>query len=169
MTTPTTNRLLDLVETAQSMIDAAAAVTTGRLQLTSPDEALERLAAGNAEAIACFRFELARQVASALVMMDPNVIAVFEDREQSDADREAQPAPRLEDPLRLWVQVRYRTAALSTVIDALNQALEQALTRVSENPPGNLIATVIVDDDDNRLVQVGSMRPGPAPKLLVRR
>lgn len=162
MHTPTTNKPLDLVETAHKMMNAAAAVTTGRLNLSSPEDALARLVDGDERAISNFRLELARQIASALLMMDPNVIAVFD-------GRDTLVSTALDDPLQLWVQVRHRTAALNTVIDALNQALAQAYTTISPNPPRNLVETIIIDDRDNRILNVGASRLSPAPVLLVER
>jgi hypothetical protein len=162
MGTPTTNKPLDLVETAHKMMNAAAAVTTGRLHLSSPEDALALLAHGDEQAISNFRLELARQIASALLMMDPHVVAVFE-------DRDTLVSTALDEPLRLWVQVRHRTAALNTVIDALNQALGQAFAVISPDPPRDLVETIIIDERDSRILNVRVSRLSPAPVLLVQR
>ena len=164
MSTPTRNKPLDLVETSRKMVDAAVAVTTGRLNLATPDDALVQLRTSDRRAVTSFRFELARQIASALLMMDSNVTAVFEDR-----DGGGQIPFALDAPLRLCVRVRFQTAALHTVIEALDQALGQAITLVTRDQPARLIEAIIVDDRDNRLLNVGSARPGSAPVLLVQR
>jgi hypothetical protein len=164
MSTPTRNTPLDLVETSQKMVDAAVAVTTGRLHLSSPDDALLRLRANDHQAVTSFRTEMARQIASALLMMDPNVTEVFEDQDYS-----RQASLEINASLRFCIRARYQTAALHTVIDALDQALRQAYTLLTQQQPARVIEAIIVDDRDNRLLNVGSVRTGPAPVLLVQR
>ena len=162
MNTQTRKQPLDLVETAQKMLDAAVAVTTGRLHLTSPGQSVGLLGDGDRLAVYYFRIELARQISGALLMMDPRVVAVFEDRHASGDIA-------LDESIRLWVQVKYRTAALNTVIDALNQALGQAYSGMFDLSPANAIETIILDDRDSRLLQAGIARLSPAPILLAQR
>ena len=160
---------LDLVDTTQRMIDAAAAVTTGRLHLSSPTETRFLLVEGDQLAVSYFRHELARQIAGALLMMDPNVIAVFEDRDHPESEDLIPPEIAIAEPLRLFVHVKCRTAALSMVIEALNQALSQAFTDLLDEPPQDLIETIIVDDRDRRLLEVRIDGFYPEPVLLATR
>jgi len=163
MTTRTRNKPLDLVETAHKMLDAAAAVTTGRLHLASPEEAVRHLKDGDPLAVYYFRHELARQIAGALLMMDSCVVAVFEDREGGRSG-----AYGLSDPLRLWVQVTYCTAALKTVIAALDEALGQAHEDLFGQPVSPVIKAIIVDAHDDGLLRAG-ITSFAAPVLLAHR
>lgn len=160
----TQRKPLDLIETTQKMIDAAAAVTTGRLHLSSPTETRFLLVEDDPLAVSYFRYELGRQIAGALLMMDPNVLAVFEDRDLCGHEDVS-----IGDPLRLFVQVTARTFALTTVIAALNQALGQAFLDLLPDAPEGLIEAIIVDDRDSRLLQIGVSGFRPAPVLLAGR
>jgi hypothetical protein len=157
------NTPLDLGEKAQKMVEAAVAVTTGRLHLRSPREALDRLHTDDPAAVAYFRYELARQIAAALLMMDSQVIAVFEDGDVLDGD------PGLTGPMRLVIQVRHRTAALRMVIGALDQALGQAFAEMVSEPPSNLIEAIVVDSCNSRLLEVRRDGLRLLPRLLTHR
>lgn len=157
---------VDLVETAVNMIDAAVAVTTGRLHCVSPQETRCRLVKNDPVAVSYFRFELARQVAVALVMMDPHVIAVFEDQDVPPGD-ELEPAEAsLTEPLRLFIEVEFQTAALRTLIDSLNEALGQTIRDILPVPPRGMIDAIIVDDGNSRLLRARAFGYRPAPLLL---
>ena len=164
MGSSTRNVPLDLIETAQAMLDASTAVTTGLLHLASPAEVVRLLSRGDQLALYYYRHELARQVASAVLMMDSRVVAVFEDRDAGAAG-----AVGIKEPLRLWVQVTQQTAALHTVLDALNEALGEAHAVLFGEAPDDAIDTIVVDEDDDRLLRAGITSSSSAPVLLVHR
>lgn len=158
--------LVDLVETADNMIDAAVAVATGKLHCTSPRDTRCRLVKGDPLAISYFRFELARQVAVALVMMDPHVIAVYEDQDVPPGD-ELEPAEAsLTEPLRLFIEVAFQTAALRSLIESLNEALAETISNILPVPPGGMIDAIVVDDGNSRLLRAKAFGYRPAPLLL---
>jgi hypothetical protein len=160
---------LDLVETASRMIDAAVAVTTGRLQRASVQETRQLLLRSDATALTYFRFELARQVAVMLVMMDPQVVAVFEDQDVPEAEEVAPPAPTLADPIRLIVHAEFETVALTALVRAVNDALSRAISDAFLQPPDRLVQTTIVDDRHNRLLRARAFGFRPAPIMLAAR
>ncbi|HLT21019.1 MAG TPA: hypothetical protein VKZ96_16295 [Thermomicrobiales bacterium] len=108
----------DLSELAPRIVQASAAVATGRLRLASPRDTLERLVNGDAEVIAQFRNELAHQIGSTLIWMDPHVIAVYQDPSSVPN--------KLDAPLCVIVHVENETAALRNLIPALGDALREA-------------------------------------------
>jgi hypothetical protein len=160
---------LDLVETTSRMIDAAVAVTTGRLQRSSVQETRQLLLHGDGAALTYFRFELARQVGVMLVMMDPHVIAVFEDQDPPDAEEVIPSAPSMSEPVRLIVLTEFATIALTALVRAVNDALSQALSDVLLQPPDGLMQTTIVDDQHSRLLRARAFGFRPAPILLAAR
>jgi len=152
----TTTRI-DLAELAPRMIQASAAVATGRLRLVSPGETFRRLAEGDADVVAQFRRELAHQVSSTLIWMDPHVIAVYQDP--------ATQPDRLDAPLRIIVHVKVETAALRNLIASIGEALREA--RVGGLPPLEhmSVEATIVDEhslqvaDRGYLVLQGHVEP----------
>ncbi len=102
-------------------------------------------------------------------MMDPHVIAVFEDQDVP-VERDVVVAEvDLTGPLRFVVQVEHRTAALNMVIEALDQALRQAFTDILPEPPRRLIEAIVVDNRDSRLLDVRMDGFRSLPKLLTHR
>ena len=128
--TDTDTAVLDLAESAPNMIEAAVAVTTGRLNLASPLEVRRRIVRGDATAIGYFRFELGRQVAAALLWMDRHVRAVYDEQDVPAGDEVAPEEPTLDQPLRLYVEVDVQTPALGAAVEALSEALSRALDSV---------------------------------------
>lgn len=163
------NLTVDLVDTASNMIDAAAAVVTGRHHLDSPRDVRARLLKGDALASSYFRFELSRQIASALLTMDPHVIAVYEDQDVPESEDVAPDEVTFEEPLRLFVEVEYETPALRAVIDALNEALSQAIGGLLPEPPRGYIEAIVVDERNRRLLRPRANGYRPAPILLAAR
>ncbi len=163
------NLTVDLVETASNMIDAATAVVTGRLHLASPRDVRALLLQGDPRASSYFRYELARQVAAALLTMDPYVIAVYEDQDVPESAEVAPAEATLEEPLRLFVEVEYETPALRTVISALDEALGQAIGGLLPEPPRGSIEAIVVDERNRRLLRPRANGYRPAPVLLIAR
>jgi hypothetical protein len=82
------------------MVNAAVAVATGKANLASTACTLARLREGDIEAANAFRHELARQVAAALLMLDPAVLEVYQEHTRAPSDANVGP---LALPLKLWV------------------------------------------------------------------
>jgi hypothetical protein len=164
-----TNATVDLVDTAGNMIDAAAAVVTGRLHLSSPQDVRTRLLKGDTLAIAYFRYELAIQVASALLAMDPHVIAVYEEQDVPASDDQPAEDATFTEPLRLFVEVENKTPALQAVIDSLNEALSHAVGGLLPEPPHGYIEAIVVDERNSRLLRPRAWGHRPAPALLASR
>jgi hypothetical protein len=169
MTRPSVGTTLDLVEMVDHMVGAAAAVTTGRLSLADPADARFHIVRGDPDALAYFRFELARQVAGVLVWLEPQVTAVFEEQTAPPGEELEPEPPTHTEPLRLIVQVESEPPTLRSVIDALNEAFRQVMFDVLPLPPGGLLRAVIVDADMAHLLRASAYGYRPAPLLLASR
>lgn len=160
---------VDLEKTTLNAIDAAVAVTTGRLRLASPQEVRSRLVKGDPAAVAAFRFELARQIAAVLLWTDPYVIAVYEEQEIPPGEELWAEDATLAEPLRLFVEVEILTPALHAVINALNQSLSRAMGGLLPEPPRGYIDATVIDDPNHRLLKPRARGYRPAPVLLAAR
>ncbi|MCO5176238.1 MAG: hypothetical protein M9890_04580 [Thermomicrobiales bacterium] len=157
---------VDLVDTTNNMIDAATAVTTGRLHLSAARDTRARLLKGDALALGYFRFELGRQIAAALLSMDAHVIAVYEEQDVPEAEDVLPESVPLDEPLRLFIEVEHETPVLRTVIDALNEALSQTIGELLPQPSDGYIAAIVIDDHNRRLLRPHTNGYRPAPILL---
>jgi hypothetical protein len=160
---------VDLEETVRNMVDAAVAVTTGRLHLASPADVRCRLVAGDAAAVSYFRFELARQIAAALLWMDARVVAVYQEQDVPEGEELAPAEPTFGEPLRILVHVEYQTPALRAVLDALNEGLTQVIGGLLSEPhPGHRghIHATVIDDPDSPLLRSRAYGFRPPPTLL---
>jgi hypothetical protein len=169
MTRPSVATTLDLVEMADHMVGAAAAVTTGRLNLADPADARFHIVRGDPEALSYFRFELARQVAGVLVWLEPRVTAVFEEQPAPPSEELELEPPTHTEPLRLIVQVENEPPTLRSVIDALNEAFRQVVFDVLPLPPGGLVHATIVDAGMAHLLRPRANGYRPTPLLLASR
>lgn len=164
----TAPRALDIERMSPKMIDAALAVTAGKLRLSSTAQAFCKLAAGDPAATGYFRYELARQVAGALLMIDRNVLAVYEEQDPVVEEIGADP-PQLFAPLRVLVRVRWETAALRPVLDDINSALSDALRESMGRPRAPFVVATVICDDDAWVVGSRDRLHRPAPQLLADR
>jgi hypothetical protein len=160
---------IDLEETSLNLVDAAVAVTTGRLRLASPRDARRRLIARDPLTVTYFRSELARQIAVTLLWIDPHVQAVYEDQDVPPGEELAPPDQTLAEPLRLFVEVAFQTPALAAVVTALNQALGAVLSEMMPQPPDDFLDVTVVNDTNRRLLRPRAWGYRPAPALLARR
>lgn len=145
----------------RNMVDAALAVTTGLMQLPSPVETRSALGQGQSEVVSTFRHELARQVASSLLMVDDFVYAIYEERLDGNDD--------LTRPFRIWVVARYRSSTLYATIDNLNDALMDAISDIAGKRLPALIQSFIVDERDSYLLRGREFWSGNEPVLLASR
>jgi hypothetical protein len=160
---------VDLADIAPHMVDAAVAVATGRLGLSVAADTRRRLIAGDADASMYFRFELARQVASLLLSLDSNVIAIYEEQEVPEAEEVAPLQPTMREPISLIVRVALRTSALDAIIRAIDAALSEALQRDLAELPADYLDVRIVTDRDARRLHPRAYGYRPAPVLLAAR
>ncbi|HUG15618.1 MAG TPA: hypothetical protein VMM78_11455 [Thermomicrobiales bacterium] len=157
---------VDLVDKAERMIEAAVAVTTGRMNLSAPWQARALLIQGNEAAIGYFRHELGQQIGSALLMMDPRVVAVYEDLDMPDSEEEIVLAPELVDPLRVVVHVENESPAIVALVRAIGDGLAHALRDALPHQPREYIAATYVTDASSRRLMARSNGYRPAPALL---
>ena len=160
---------VDLEKTAASAIDAAVAVVTGRLNLSSPQEVRQRLLKGDPTTVSYFKFELGHQIASVLLWADPHVVAVYEEQEVPPGEELWAEDATLAEPLRLFVDVEIQTQALQAVISALNGALSRAMGGLLPEPPRGYIDATIIDEHNQRLLRPRAGGYRPAPVLLAAR
>jgi hypothetical protein len=160
---------VDLAEVTPQMVNAAVAVATGRLRLGNTTETRRRLVAGDADASMYFRFELARQIASLLLSLDSNVIAVYEEQDVPAAEELAPEQPTIFEPISLIVRVELRTPALDAIVNALNDALSEAIGRDLTPLQGGYLDIRVVTERETRHLRPRAYGYRPAPLLLAAR
>lgn len=159
---------IDLAALAPRLVEAAVAVTTGRMHLSATSDTRRRLIQGDAVAAGYFRHELARNVAALLLHLDSNVVGVYEEHDLPEAEEMAPEQPACFDPLRLIVCVEVRTPAIDVVIRGLGQALADASSLEALIPGGSLLQASIVERRDARL-RPRALGFRPAPTVLAER
>lgn len=160
---------VDLADVAPQMVSAAVAVATGRLRLGNVTETRRRLIAGDADASMYFRFELSRQIASLLLSLDSNVIAVYEEQDVPAAEECAPEQPTMFEPIGLIVRVELRTSALDAIVNALNDALSEAIGRDLTPMAAGYLDIQVVTERDARQLRPRAYGYRPAPLLLAAR
>lgn len=160
---------VDLAEVTPQMISAAVAVATGRLRLGNVTETRRRLVAGDADASMYFRFEMARQVASLLLSLDSNVIAVYEEQDVPPSEECAPDVLTMFEPISLIVRVELRTSALDAIVNALNEALSEAIGRDLTLTPHGYLDIRVITEREARLLRPRAYGYRPAPLLLAAR
>jgi hypothetical protein len=159
----------DLHYSARQILSAAVAVATGRLNLDDPVIAEEQVCRGNSPAIEYVRHEIARQVAGLILRTDHNVIAVYEEHQLPEAEEMDTPEPGIADPINLVVYSQLETAALRSLIDAIDQAIAEALAERWGNVSPGVISAEIVDEARSKRLHVRANGFRPPPTLLVSR
>jgi hypothetical protein len=160
----------DLSTATRNIVDGAVAVTTGRLHLDSPEEASARILNEDVTALEYFRHELAHQIAMLLLRMDSEVIAVYKEHEIPEAEEFGTPSLRLNDPIHLVVYSQRETAALRSLIEAVDRSLVDVLSeRCGSIAPGLIHADIIDDGVQARRVNASAGGFRPPPTKLVSR
>lgn len=159
----------DLTRSTRNMVDGAIAVTTGRLHLDHPQDALERILANDLTALEYFRHELAHQVGMLLVRMDSDVATVYMEHELPEAEELGTPALRLTDPVHLVIRADRETAALRSLVRAIDSSIVDVLSEYCGRIAAGLILVDIIDQDQARRINAsaGGFRP-PATILVSR-
>lgn len=159
----------EISTTAPNMVDAAVAVTAGKLGLASPEQALDALHREQPIALSYFRYQLARQAATTLLRSDDQVVAVYEEQTVPEAEDAASTPERLADPLRLYVLVEQDTAALRALIDALDGALVEAIRQRFQQSIATILDLVVIDRTQADLLRPRAYGYRPGPALIIAR
>jgi hypothetical protein len=159
----------DLTLSTRNMVDGALAVTTGRLHLEDPEQAFERVVHNDVTALEYFRHELAHQIAMLLIQMDPQVVTVYKEHELPEAEEFGTPQLRLTDPIRLVVYSERETAALRSLVGALDQSITDVLSEHCGRVASGLIDVDIIDEVRARRVNASAGGFRPPPMELVSR
>jgi hypothetical protein len=165
-TSPSFNLLQDV---AANMVEAAVAVTAGKMHLESPRAAAGRLHRDHPVAVAYFRHELARQIASLLLQMSQVVEAVYEEQDVPESEELAPAALSLSQPIRLYVHVSLSTAGVHSLIEGLSAALGSAIAAHLRCSVSTVIDPVVVGQEQIRLLRPRAFGYRPAPLLLAAR
>lgn len=143
--------LSDPAALAETLLTAALDGCADRLAL--PDEAAVLAHLLNHDGLAryyCLR-ELAQGVAQVLSLLDGDITTVYSYDPAQLTDPSAQEGPQLALPLHLVVCTRRPTAALISLLAALDRALQQDLAdRVRPYRVGPILHAHIIDDADIR-------------------
>ncbi len=159
----------DLAYACRSIVAGSIAVTTGRMDLESPAETVMRIQSGDMDAIEHLRHELAGQIAWLIVRADDSVRSVFLEHNVPEAEEMEPPEVGLSDVIRLVVYSERKTAALGSLLDALDQALVDAMSEhVGRLSPG-FVQAEIVDREEARRIRSGLRGFRPSPMWLASR
>ncbi|MBX6341492.1 MAG: hypothetical protein IRY97_03465, partial [Thermomicrobiaceae bacterium] len=137
------------------------------MRLGSQEEARSRLRQDDALAVGYFRFEMARQIATLLLRADELVLAVYEEQDVPESEELPAPPVSLRDPLRLYVLVERDTAALRSLIAALDRALAEALAAHFGAPMTSVLDALVVEAREAGRLGPRALGFRPAPALLV--
>lgn len=159
----------ELAPAVRNMVDGAIAVATGLLHIDQPDETQRRLAEADRAAIDYFRHELAHQVAMVVLRSDANVSAVYKEHELPEAEELGSPDVSLADPIRLVVYSERETAALRSLLGALDDSLARELSDRGITVPSGLILADVLDPAEVSLAGARSRGFRPPPTLLATR
>jgi hypothetical protein len=159
MAQPTEAQSTTGIKTSLHLPDAASAVENGllraldycaqKMNLTSPEMALEYLRHGDAAARSYCQFSIARQVAEALGALDENVKSVWLFEYDATQDDLSLGARSQAVPIHLLAWTSRKTSALQSVVAALDRALTQQYSRLV-GPRGltQVLDVQLVDDAD---------------------
>lgn len=159
----------DLARTAVNMVAAAIAVTAGRMHLEASDAAVDVLRRDDPAAVGHFWAELGRQVATTLLRGSDQVVAIYEEQAVPESEEMAPEEPSLNRPLRLYVQAHIETAALRTLVGALDHALAAAITLRLDHIVTRSVDALIITGEHDRLLSRGVRGYRPAPILVAAR
>jgi hypothetical protein len=171
---PHANVAVDLDKIARNMVETAVAVTTGRMQMTSPLDVRDCLLAGDTPTVNQFRAELTRQIAAAMLWIDPNVIAVYEEQDAlAEADGVSNQGGLSDpQPIRILIEVESQTPALRAIIGALDEALCNAVGSLLPEPLCGVrgyLDAILIDTRNSRLLTPSAQRHRRAFGLLAAR
>lgn len=153
-------RDVDLTEAIVRAVQAAGAVVTGRLGLSSPDELYDQFRAGKSEAIAEFRSELAYQIGATLLWMDQRVKAVYADPAALNTSLAA--------PLRLIIHVEQESIVLRNLISAIKETLPDVEVYGQRPLLATNFEAIVLDDMELSIAGRGERSPRIDAPLISR-
>jgi len=142
-------RVPDADSAAEAALDRALRYCGDRMGVASLDQLTESLRQGEAECRGYYHYALAREVADYLSALDADVQAVYLfDYDATPEDVcfcESDPDPLM----HVIVQVRRRTAALESMLEALDGALARRYAEMMGiDEQAHLLDAQIVDEED---------------------
>ncbi|MGD8398632.1 MAG: hypothetical protein PVG11_07225 [Anaerolineae bacterium] len=141
--------LPDATSTVQGALLKALDYCAQKLNLSSPQEGLEKARQGDRRALAYCHYQLAQQVAEAMGVLDDNVRSVLlYEFEATPEDRAFGENPE-SLPIHLLVWVDRKTSALSALVAALDRALVKDYAEmVGPRRLGHVLDVQVIDDSD---------------------
>jgi len=141
--------LPDATSTIQGALVKALDYCASKLNLSSPQESLEKMRKGDRDALAYCHYQLAQQVAEALGALDDHVRSVsLYEFEATPEDRVFGQNPE-SLPIHLLVRVRRKTSALGALVAALDRALVKDYAEmVGPRRLGHVLDVQVIDDND---------------------
>lgn len=138
--------LTDADSIAQAVVDEALSFSVRLMGLDTPSQVVDLLRQGYADVLNRFQYGLSRQVAAQLGALDEDVQAVYvydADSTGDDGDAEAAVDPMIH--LIIWA--RRKTAALTSLVAALDRALVQRCAGLMNKPRLTYLLDVQIIDD----------------------
>jgi hypothetical protein len=141
--------LPDATSTVQGALVKALDYCAQKLNLSSPQESLERARQGDTKALEYCHYQLALHVAEALGTLDDHVHSVsLYEFEATPEDRAFGENPE-SLPIHLLVWVDRKTKALSALVAALDRALVKDYAQmVGPHRLGQVLDVQVIDDKD---------------------
>lgn len=141
--------LPDATSTVQGALVKALDYCAQKLNLSNPQESLEKAREGDQRALAHCHYQLAQQVGEALGALDDNVRSVsLYEFEATPEDRAFGENPE-SLPIHLLVRVDRKTSALSALVAALDRALVKDYAEmVGPRRLRHVLDVQVIDDDD---------------------
>jgi hypothetical protein len=141
--------LPDAASTLQGALVKALDYCAHKLNLSNPQESLEKIRGGDREALAYCHYRLAQQVAEALGALDDNVRSVSLYEFEATPEDRALGEKTESLPIHLLVWVSRKTSALSALVAALDRALvKEYAEMVGPRRLGHVLDVQVIDDDD---------------------
>jgi hypothetical protein len=141
--------LPDATSTVQGALVKALDYCAHKLNMSSPQESLEKLRGGDRGALEYCHYQLAQHVAESLGALDDNVrsVSIYE-FEATPEDRAFGENPE-SLPIHLLVRVDRKTSALSSLVSALDRALVKDYAEmVGPRRLGHVLDVQVIDEDD---------------------
>jgi hypothetical protein len=142
---------LDMVETADALLVRALESLAPKLGVDGPEAAADCLRQGDPIGWSDFHYDLARQVAEQLGVLDEDVKAAYVDEYDLAPDDLFFGEARRSTVICLIVWVPRKTGALNPLVAALDRALVQSYMELIGSPRlAHLLEVQVIDDADAR-------------------
>ena len=136
---------------AEALVGEALSRCAEQMGLEDAAAVMDRLRRGDPVAHQAYEQELARHVAEYLSYLDSDIQAVYRYECACGGHRDGQHPPEMRPTVHLVVLTRRRTAALISVLAALDRALTQSLADgCGLNDAAPVLNVFVIDDDELR-------------------